>query len=338
MAKRGRIRRAGRVAEELAKLKLGRYPFLAGIPHYERVRGMTLSQSTLVEDRRKLRQFAKIFETMKSKGEINTTDPRHMDYPEIEAFYLWMRKGGQSSTTRRTYLKILNRYLRTWGNFIIDIMVDEGSASMPAEEESPIKALEIDEIRAVFAAADEEEGYRGIVIRGLLAVCFGTGIRPKEIFNPEVLDIDLKNRRFFVRHPKGEETWGKKQWMSIIREDMLPRIQRFLDERAAYLASVNVKSKDLFVNPATGAPLASGSLRRYKDRVARAAGIPFAIKDLRSTLTTVLIDDDYARLKPMSKQLRHSSEKITEKYYARINVTKAIQKDLGTAWKSSEIV
>ena len=40
--------------------------------------------------------------------------------------------------------------------------------------------------------------------KGMCALSFATGIRPKEFRLAQVEDLDLNRMRFYVRHPKGE--------------------------------------------------------------------------------------------------------------------------------------
>ncbi|MBO4551913.1 MAG: hypothetical protein J5673_01790, partial [Candidatus Methanomethylophilaceae archaeon] len=49
-------------------LHLGRYPFSGGIRYYEAKRSTKYSRSTMEENVRKLRMFARIFEEMKKNG------------------------------------------------------------------------------------------------------------------------------------------------------------------------------------------------------------------------------------------------------------------------------
>lgn len=110
-----------RVAEELSRLRLGRYPFFAGIKHYEKRKSIRYTSTTLYEDTRKLHYLSKQFERFKREGRIKTTDPRHMGPDAIEEFYRWMRTEKKlSASTQGTYVRILKRYLELFGNNIID--------------------------------------------------------------------------------------------------------------------------------------------------------------------------------------------------------------------------
>lgn len=329
-------RRQGRVAKELGKLHLGRYPFLAGIKHYEKKRSVKFAATTIEEDCRKLRMFAEWFEEWKRDGSITTTDPRHIEPEAIEEFYIEMRRRQLQTSTQGTYVKILIRYLSLWGNYVIDEMIEDGEIKIPKAVPKEIKALEVEELEAIFKAISEMPGYKGILMRGLIPLAFGTGDRPKEMFKALKKDLDLKNSMFYVRHPKGEGSYGKMEWINIIREDMVVKLKRFMEELNEYHEAMGVKTPYIFANLKTGQPLAGKTLRSYKAEVEEASGVRFAIKDYRSTLTTVTVNDDLDKIEAMSKQLRHGKTDTTKKWYLRINVRKAVKNKLGDSWKNHE--
>ena len=79
------------------------------------------------------------------------------------------------------------------------------------------------------------EGWTGSICRGMVALYFGTGLRPSELRLAELRDLDIKKARIFVRHPKGEGNWASAVWVDIIRMDMMPMIEQYARERKEYL-------------------------------------------------------------------------------------------------------
>lgn len=204
------------------------------------------------------------------------------------------------------------------------------------ESSAPIAALTIEQLQKLIDDSRRMEGWPGEVIRGYIALAFGTGCRPKELVGAHVTDIDLPGRRYYVRHPKGEESWATPQWIPIVREDVIPFLEDLISARQA-LRGRGADSPYLFCNPSAPRPLTDKTLRVYKERLTRISGIKWRLKDLRSTLTTVTVDDDVSRLKAMSLQLRHSSVRTTERYYARINIPTAIERGIGDVWRSNPL-
>lgn len=326
-------------SEDRTKIRLGRYPFLAGIKYYSEKKSIRFTVTTITENVRKLRYFSRAFEGLKVSGKISTTDPRHMGPDEISAFFVWMIKDRKLGTgAQGTYTKILKRYLEFWGNNIIEQMADDDEIVIKSSDgDNEVRALSIEEVREIFAAADTIEGYRGVVIRLLLALGLGTGCRPKELFGAEVNDINLEAETFFIRHPKGEGSWGVREKVNIIRKDLLIKIERELKNRAEHLKSVGVTSKYVFVNPKTGNPYTNHAMQNYKNLVEEKSGVTFRIKDLRPTLLTLLVGEDLSLLGAASKQLRHARTTNTEKYYLKIDKRRAVRSSLGDRWEKDVI-
>lgn len=318
--------------------RLGRYPFAASIEHYRRIREPYCTPTTLEEDLRKLRYFGRILEELKATGRVSTTDPRHMDQGDVEAFITFIKRKGVQEATRTKYLQILDRHLQLWGNSVIQDMKNDRSLGLPREHDSkkPIKALSLEELQKIIDATYEIEGWRGDVIRGVILLSFGTGCRPKEIFNAQVGDLDLEHAQFYVRHPKGEGSWGESQWIPIIRGDVLGPLEAVLTARFSQ-TSLTTPESPLFVCRANGTAYTGNGIRRIKAEVERISGVSFALKDLRSSLASITVAGDVSRLKAVSLQLRHASVKNTEKYYARINTNKEIQNSLGDVWRENSL-
>ena len=87
-----------------------------------------------------------------------------------------------------------------------------------------IKFIGADDLGAIFDTVSKMEGWTGSICRGMVALYFGTGLRPSELRLAELRDLDIKKARIFVRHPKGEDNWASAVWVDIIRMDMMPMI------------------------------------------------------------------------------------------------------------------
>ncbi len=325
-------------AADPAKVRLGRYPFLAGIKYFVAKNEPYMSPTTIYENTKKLRYFAEVFERLKAEGALDTTDPRRFGELHFSEFFLWMRRKGLSVTTQTKYYQTLKTYLMTWQNTTFADLKLKGIVRTPRNEKSkPIKALTVEEVRTIFAAADRMKGWGGIMIRGYIALAFGTACRPKEIILAPEKDLDLEKRRFYIRHPKGEGSWAEPQWIGIVREDMVRKLECFMEERAEYMAANGLRSDFLFFNKKTGDHYTLNGFHMMKARIEKATGIEFALKDFRSTFCSIMISGNLALLKPVSLQLRHSSVKTTEMFYAKICESSEISAAIGDVWKDSAI-
>ncbi len=325
--------------EDLSKAHLGRKPFTASIRYYEAFQEGRLSRTTMEVDLRRLRSFAAFFEGLAESGACGSVDPRRMDEATVNEFLIWMREEGLKESTAEGYVKILNRLLSLFGNPVIEEMRKKPWLYRfpKAPRDTPISALSREELQAVIDATYNLAGWSGEAFRGMLALAFATAARPKEVLSAQREDLDLEGRQFYVRHPKGEGTWGVPQWVPIVREDMVPLIAALLEGRARTMGELGVASPYLFFNPLTETPYSIQSMRKVKRKVEELSGVRFCIKDMRSTFATLTVNDDVTRIGAVSAQLRHSSTETTLRYYARINPEEAIRKDLGDAWTETAI-
>lgn len=318
-------------AVDLKKVRLGRYPFKAGIKYFVARREPYLASSTLEENTRKLRYIGEMIEDLRERGCINTSDPRRIDKRCIEEILIILKEKRLEISTREKYLSILKSYLKLWGNNCIDEL-QLSDRLLPPKPNKPIHALSVEEISMVLREADNLRGHMGEVIQGMIALTFATGIRPKESIAAEMQDVDMIRHRFYVRHPKGEEAWATPQWVYMIRGDMIPRIEAYLQYRCNILPD----NKYLFPNLRTGIPFHPNSIRKCCSKISKRTGVMFRMKDLRSSLATITVADDLSRLKSVSLQLRHTKLSTTESFYAKIENDR-VEKELGEVWKDHPV-
>ena len=327
--------------EEVASLRLGRYPFLAGLSHHERRRRGTIQDITLREELRKLREFARVFEEMKRKGEISTTDPRHMDEDAVRAFMGWMKSTQLDPGSQQRYLTYLKKYLETFDNFVIDRMKRRGVRFPKAIRGKPIKTLEIHELREIFQATEEMTGWNGSVMKGVAALCMATGIRPSEARRAHFEDLNMGAKTFYVRYPKGLGSWASPETIGLIREDVLPFLWEYTEEREDYLAKHGfTKVLPLFPHKRKDEMVfySISGFSSLKDGVAERTGLNFTIKDFRSTFTTLAVNNDLTRLGAARVQLRHETDKTITDFYAKIVKGQAVEKQLRDKWKENPII
>lgn len=316
---------------DLKGLKLGRYPWRAGVKYYIAKREPYLSSSTIDENTRKLLMLGRVLTDLKEDMMVKTTDPRSMSTGDVEGLLLWMKKEGLEISTREKYLSISNSYLKFWGNSAVEQIRIEQGRILPHKPQKKIHALTIDELRIMFAKLSSPKAHKDQVLLGMLSLAFCTGCRPKEIINAESKDLDLINNKFFVRHPKGEESWGSAEWIPLIRGDIRPNLEAYMTYRQSIVCG-----RHLFPNLQTGAPYSSNAIRVWCRELSEEIGITVRLKDMRSTLASITVEGDLSRLKAVSLQLRHTKLSTTEHFYAQIREGE-IEHEIGNAWRENPI-
>lgn len=320
-------------------LRLGRKPFSGAIPHYLERRIGVIAESTFREEERKLRYLSEVFEELKMEGRIKTTDPRHIGRREIQEFLYWMKRRGLDPTAQAKYIQYLNNFLKAFRNMIIEEMKTDG-VRFPKPLKKPIRTISREDLRRIFQTVDRMEGWHGSVARGTTALYFATGVRPKELRLAHCDDLDLKRRTFYVRHPKGEGSWASPEEVFIIREDVIPFIERYLNEREEYLKQKGAgKAIPLFPNLHGGKDgfYSANAFNSIKRKVEEESGVKFRLKDFRPTLATVTVAGDLSRLPAVSVQLRHAKIETTQKFYADIERGQA-GRELRDVWKENPII
>lgn len=337
-------------------MRLGRHPFAAAIKHYLGRRYGTIAESTYREEERKLRYLAEIFEKLKAQADAEdaeasdriksmdelrpfTTDPRHIGRREIQAFMAWMKREGLDPNTQAKYMAHIKSFLKVFKNHVITDMEDDG-VRFPKGTKKAIRVLDVDDLQAIFATLENMDGWRSSVARGMIALAFATGTRPKEFRLAHLEDLDLKRMTFFVRHPKGEGSWASPTMIDIIRPDMVPLLERYLRERSAHLKEHGiVRSAPLFPNLYRGPDefYSANAFYLIKHDVELASGVDFKLKDFRSTLTSITVNSDMSLLPAMSAQLRHKTLGQTQRSYYRMEQG-AAGKQLKNAWKNGPAV
>ncbi|MGD1060112.1 MAG: site-specific integrase [Methanomassiliicoccales archaeon] len=333
--KAGRLKRAD--IGEVEGLKLGRYPFAAASKRYMDRRYGTVAKTTFEEETRKYAMLGRMFETLKEEGKVITTDPRHLKRGDIQQFMASLKDRGLDSSAQDKYLQLLNSLLRAYKNFVLEEMKADG-VRFPRPGRKPIRVIDEDDLQAIFETVTAMTKWRGVMARGMTALYFATGVRPSEARLARLEDLDLEKMTFFVRHPKGEGSWASSSEVEIIREDMLPLLRQFMEERAVRLKKAGRnESNALFpsLSSKDGFYTAHG-FQGIKARIEELSGVSFRLKDFRSTLTSITVNGDMSRLPAMSAQLRHASVTTTQRsYYAMERGVAGRQ--LRNAWKEHPI-
>lgn len=308
---------------DLSKVKLGRYPFRAGIKYYLAKREALISGDTPREHERKLRQFAQIFEDLQTEGKVSTTDPRHITKEDIEEFVIRIRN--VCVTTQETYLRVLRAYLIVFGNKSVDKLRDENKNCLPrSTEKKAIRVISGEDLKKIFDTADNMIGPGATMIRGYIALALGTGARPNEILSAKIDNLNLKKGIFYVRVPKGHGKWSDPKETPIIQRQMIPYLERFLKEREGLLAGARIESDNLFPNIRDGGtPYTGQGIRQQKAKIEKISGVEFQLKDFRSTLASYLFNNGVP-LGVVADILRNTN-KTAERYYIGTNLQKYVE-------------
>jgi len=319
----------------VGSLRLGCKPFQAGLRIYLESRKGIVKDSTLRESRKKLAYIGNVLEGLQDKGEVMTTDPRHISRADVQALMGWMKQRHLDPSTQRKYLFEIKGMLGFFDNFVFEELKAKG-VRMPRQTEKPIPWISEDDFWRIMAAADRlRNRWHAEMCKGAFALWNTTMVRHSELRLSHFEDLDIRQRRIFIRYPKGEASWASPEWVGFVRSaDFLPWIERYLDARQKHLEEHGVDvATALFPNLTKGSQgfYSLNSFNKMKRDVEELSGVEFKIKDFRSSSASTMMDLD-PKLQPLiTAQLRHKNPGTTLRTYARVNMSKAA-KQLDIAW------
>ena len=245
---------------------------------------------------------------------------------EIERFYEFMRfKKGFSKKTIEIYLSVIKKFLKE-GNTIKDVkkfymkcLENDYSShhihnvyyalkyySEFHKKKFTAKKLKVDIRRRksltkkeaiVFLSVINEYRDKCIVLIGLT-----TGLRPSEILNLNIEDLDLKNQTILVRNTKIYE-----DRMVFIEDSVKPYLELYLEKRKKYT------SKALFISYKTGKRLSLNRLDHLFQKYSKISGVNCTPYMLRHTFATLYIKNG-GDIKILKELMGHKDIKTTERY------------------------
>ena len=296
-------------------------PFLAQANRLLSKKRGSIAPKTVEEAGRKYRMLDEWLTDLKKEGKISTTDPHSMTEEDIRGIMEFLRERAKDLGYRAKLVGLIEQVLVSADNSIIGKMRVEGYR-FPRTPLKPIRALSEDNLDRVQRATLTMEGWRGDIARFMVWIYPYTAFRPSELRLAHLEDINTKDWKIFVRHPKGEDAgYGIPQWVSIL-PPARPYVLRFLEARKVHLESNGF--------PADSWPLipciyrgevkeySSNNFRVIKKKIEEVAQMDFKLKDFRSTCAQMIKDRNKGPTEIATKQLRHSGPDTTYRSYARI--------------------
>lgn len=175
-------------------------------------------------------------------------------------------------------------------------------------------------------ASNVESGdWRRLRAYAVVVFALATGMRAKEFRFCNVEDIDVSKEAWIaiVRHPKGENKYGRQRpvWVDPVA---YPFLTRYFQAREDFLEANDLYTHALFPGAVDGGYLASNTLRTDKALVEDEINYPFDLRMCRRTYGQRLIDRGVG-VNVVSKILGHSSTNTTERYYCTMDDMDAVR-------------
>jgi len=150
----------------------------------------------------------------------------------------------------------------------------------------------------VFISVINDMRDKCIVLIGLT-----TGLRPSEILNLNMEDIDLEKQTIQIRNTKGH-----RDRIVFVQDMIKPYLKIYLKERERY-----AKSKAVFTSYRSGRRISLKRVEYLFDKYSKEAGVKCTPHMLRHTFATLFIQNG-GDIKILKELLGHRDIKTTERY------------------------
>lgn len=302
---------------------MGRYPFTALLKDFLAQRRIAWSESTYDERERKYRYLNRVFANLKSEGKIDTMNPTKFTEKEVYAFEAWMRERGLDSATKVKYRGLIKDFLLWNDNYVYDKLVRKGYI-LTQRPQKEIVTIEEEEFQTLLNHARQNRKTWPQHVAYFLTAMYGyLGLRNKELRLSDLEDLNTSQWTFLVKHPKGENRYGKKRTIPVV-EPLRPIIQEYLQIREQHLKKYGISNVQPLIPSVkkrkgniTISHYSGNRLRVIARDLSKSSGIPFQIKVLRASCGQALKDRN-AGIEAVSKFLGHGSTETTERFYARL--------------------
>ncbi len=230
-------------------------------------------------------------------GKIRTTRPDELTWADIcVVIQEWRTTPTRSGfpidvETLNKRIDVLEAFLGWLANPCIDAARKGKLYRRSSVPEKDIRTFSDDELSRLRAGAESMEGWWGAIARFLVVILASTGLRPSEIRQARLGDINLDAMTIVVAHPKGQATYGRKRVVPI-DEAARPTIEDFLAERREFLRG---QEHDALIpmrwNDGTMNFWSAAMLRKLKKTLQEASGVEFGgLKTFRATFVQQSID------------------------------------------------
>jgi len=296
--------------------------------------GVFYCPSTLVVMQRGLSRIGTAFIELKAAGKVTTTNPKKIRFEDALAFLAWMRTcpgrygSGFRASTQENYFEYLVGLLRWVENPVVQELEMSSIVRLPRKEPPEVVVLSESVLKRLQNRLKVMPGWDGCVARFMVAMYAYTGLRRSELRLASIRDLDTKNWKVKVAHPKVQSGWLVPSAVVTILPPARQEVFAFLRERKEYLLNHGFRECE----PLVPRILRDGSVGYWTDAMwgkvkgeaQRRAGISFQIRQLRATFAQMCRDRG-ASIEAVSRVLRHRSILTTEMYYARMRPDAAFQ-------------
>ena len=306
--------------------KMTKYPFEEKANEFLAFRKGILSESSYKELDRRLRRINREMIMLKDKGEISTLSPAKMTADDIKAYFLYRKSRKVSASDIEHDFGTLDQLLSFNDNAAVRTCEQRNPGLKPKRDRTQrLDPLPEETYRRILAMSKEIDygDFSQVRAYAMVLIYICTGARNKELRFCKVSDVNTADWIIHFQHVKGEDTYGMPRNVPI-PEPIRPIVSEYLFHRAVFLTAHGATSDALFFKLGGDfGHLSSNSIRGIKDRVAKAVGTTFELRDCRRMFGQHY-KDNHMEMEKISRLMGHKSTRTTELYYCRVSEREAI--------------
>jgi integrase len=298
---------------------MGRYPFVCAYRRYLKNARARLGESTIAKRERKLHFLGKVVQELNESGAISGPNPTMYTEDDIIEIFLALKDRGMRCSTLRKYIQLLKSVCRECGNRVVEDMLADGKIRVGTDRQEPF-SLDQEDLRQIIRACRKVGGWKGEVCCFSVAALTFLRLRPGELRQASLKDLDVRKGTFLIACPKGKGRCGEVKRLPL-PDVHKPYVNGFLTARTVMLKSKGIdESKVTALIPAISAKgigvYSQQGFGRLKNEVMKEAGIAFKWKDFWPTGGQQALDEGVS-IEQVSQSIRHASTRTTERYNCR---------------------
>jgi len=275
--------------------------------------------------------MAAIIQSLCESGRISTPNPTLFNDDDVIEIFLALKnrkiKGKPPKcSTLRKHVPLLKDVCLDCKNRRVEDMLKDRRIRIGRDNQEPY-SLYREDLVAVLQACAEVGAWQGEVCRFAIAMLTFLRLRPGELEQASLRDLDIRKWTFLVANPKGKGIYGEVKRLPI--PDVLrPFVLDYLRARDEMLSAKGIASAEPLI-PAISCKgincYSQQAFGRLKRQVMLQAKIPFKWKDFRPTGGQLALDEGVP-IEQVSQSMRHASTRTTERYYCRARADPAFAK------------
>lgn len=255
---------------------------------------------------------------LKEEGRISTLSPAKLTEEDVKQFIIF-RKGKENSNSDVNHdISALDNLLVYVGNIAVQRCLQKYPGLKPKCKQPRLPPLPKDVYSRILEEYEARDSNNISEVRAFAVVLMsiGLGTRNMELRLADVADLDTNNWVMYIKHVKGEDSYGEPRKVPVPPE-IRPVILQYLLLRERWLKDNSASSNALFFSfNGRAGHLSGNSFRDVKSKIERIIGRKFELRDCRRAFGQNYVDKDL-NIEAVSVLMGHATTKTTEGYYCR---------------------